>query len=45
MKAVLQEPEFKGRFREIVFAVYSKPGAWDSSNFATFKEVFDKVEI
>jgi hypothetical protein len=42
MKAILQQPEFKGRFRGITFAVYSKP--YDI-NFRVFSEVFSGLEI
>ncbi|KAI0091575.1 hypothetical protein BDY19DRAFT_1066984 [Irpex rosettiformis] len=45
MKATLMQPEFKGRFREIVFAVYSKPDQGYDSNFEIFSEVFNEVTI
>lgn len=44
MKSILLEPEFKGWFRQVVFAIYSKkdngPG-----NFEIFKEAFDGVDL
>ncbi|KAI0692493.1 hypothetical protein BC835DRAFT_1356914 [Cytidiella melzeri] len=42
MKAILRWPEFRGRFLEIVFAVYS---AKYDSNFRVFSEVFDGVVV
>lgn len=42
MKAILLEDEFKGWFREVVFAVYSVPG---NPNNEIFKEVLDGVEL
>ena len=38
MKAILLEVEFKHAFRQVVFAVYSKPG-----NGGTNYEVFERV--
>lgn len=38
MRAILLEDEFKAAFREVVFAVYSKPG-----NGGTNYEVFERV--
>ena len=40
MKAILLEEEFKGHFKEIVFAVYSSP---HNQNYEIFKEVLDVV--
>ncbi|EPQ56549.1 hypothetical protein GLOTRDRAFT_75286 [Gloeophyllum trabeum ATCC 11539] len=44
MKSILLEPEFKGWFRRVVFAVYSStrngPG-----NYGIFKEILDGVEL
>ena len=45
MKVILQEAEFKGRFREIIFAVYSKPDQRYDTNFEIFSEVFKDVAI
>ena len=42
MKAILFEAEFRGRFREIAFAVYSTP---HNRNYEVFKEVLDGVEV
>ncbi|KAI0343349.1 hypothetical protein BDW22DRAFT_1356983 [Trametopsis cervina] len=42
MKVLLLDPEFRGRFREIVFAVYSTKY---NSNFKVFSEVFDGVDV
>ncbi len=42
MKAILQEEEFKGRFREIAFAVYSSPR---NNNYEIFKEVLDGAQV
>ena len=44
MRAVLMEPEFKGRFKEIAFAVYSSERE-RRNNFAIFKEVLEGTEI
>jgi hypothetical protein len=44
MKLILLEPEFKGWFRKVVFAVYSKHG--DSpSNFDIFQESFQGMKL
>ncbi|KAK7470368.1 hypothetical protein VKT23_001795 [Stygiomarasmius scandens] len=40
MKSIMQEPEFSGWFRYIVFAVYSS-ATIGSENFNTFKQVFE----
>ena len=42
MRSILLEPEFKGWFQEIVFAVYATPG---NPNFEVFSEVFEGVEV
>jgi len=42
MKAILLESEFKGWFREVVFAVYAVAR---NTNYDIFKEVLDGVEI
>ena len=42
MRAILLEPEFKGWFRDIVFAVYVTSG---NPNFEIFSEVFSDVEV
>ncbi|KAH8105984.1 hypothetical protein BXZ70DRAFT_1004276 [Cristinia sonorae] len=42
MKEILLQSEFKGWFREVVFAVYATDR---NSNFDTFEEVLDGVEI
>ena len=44
MKNILLEPEFRGWFRKVVFAVYSKN--YDpNSNFEVFTEAFKGVEV
>jgi len=46
MKTILLEPEFKGWFRKVVFAVYSKgEGGPGPTNFDIFSEVFEGVTI
>lgn len=42
MRSILLEPEFRGWFREIVFAVYTTPGG---TNFDVFSEVFKDLEV
>lgn len=42
MKAIILEDEFKGRFKEVAFAVYSTPR---NRNYEIFKEVLDGIEI
>ena len=42
MKAILLETEFKGWFREVVFAVYSTARG---RNFDIFRDVLDGVEL
>lgn len=44
MKAGLSEPEFKGWFRRVTFAVYSKKSN-GPRNFDIFQELLDGVEI
>lgn len=44
MKAVLLEQEFKGWFRQVVFAVYSKEDN-GASNFGIFQEILDMVDM
>ena len=44
MKTILREPEFKGWFRRVVFAVYSKEDIGES-NFVIFSEAFKDVWI
>ncbi|KAF5332229.1 hypothetical protein D9611_008174 [Ephemerocybe angulata] len=44
MKSILLEPEFKGVFKKVVFAVYDVGGRPDS-NFAVFSEVFKDTYI
>lgn len=45
MRVILAEPEFKGWFRQVVFAVYSKDDRGSESNFEVFSEVFKDVSI
>ena len=50
MKAILLDPEFKGWFRKVVFAVYSKDdqyyfGTASPTNFAIFSEVFSNTTL
>ncbi|KAI0796175.1 hypothetical protein C8Q75DRAFT_730290 [Abortiporus biennis] len=42
MKSILQEPEFKGFFKKIVFAVYSTS---DNPNYDIFRRVLDRVAV
>ena len=42
MKAILLEDEFKHAFRQVVFAVYSKPGN-GGTNFAVFERVLRDI--
>jgi len=44
MKTILTEPEFKGWFRRIVFAVYSKNDIGES-NFTVFDQAFKDVSV
>ncbi|KAF5334864.1 hypothetical protein D9758_014277 [Tetrapyrgos nigripes] len=44
MKSILLDPEFKGWFKQVVFAVYASPGT-GATNFQVFKEVFDGVKV
>ncbi|KAJ3711267.1 hypothetical protein DFJ43DRAFT_1161806 [Lentinula guzmanii] len=44
MRDILLEPEFKGRFTKVVFAIYSAPGN-GARNFEVFEKVFRGVEI
>jgi hypothetical protein len=44
MKAILLEPEFKGWFRRVAFAVYSKPDN-GGGNFAIFEETFKDIYV
>ena len=44
MKAILLEPEFKGWFKKVVFAVYSSPGNGEK-NFNIFSEIFENVKV
>ncbi|KAK7453524.1 hypothetical protein VKT23_011804 [Stygiomarasmius scandens] len=44
MKAILLEPEFKGWFRKVVFAVYSSPGNGEK-NHNIFSEIFENVKV
>jgi hypothetical protein len=48
MRSILLEPEFKGHFARVVFAVYSKAGGSSDSppsNFDIFSEVFSNTAI
>ena len=42
MRSILLDPEFKGWFRDVVFAVYTVPGG---INFEIFDKVFEDVEV
>jgi hypothetical protein len=44
MKVALLEPEFKGWFRRVVFAIYSNPSN-GPGNFELFRDIFDGVVI
>ncbi|KAF7298773.1 hypothetical protein MIND_00824900 [Mycena indigotica] len=44
MRDILLEPEFAGRFKRVVFAVYSRPGS-GPGNFEVFTETFNGVEV
>ncbi|KAJ7148721.1 hypothetical protein C8R43DRAFT_1008529 [Mycena crocata] len=44
MRDVLLEPEFRGWFKKVVFAIYSRGGN-GPGNFQIFEEVFKGVEI
>ncbi|TFK23225.1 hypothetical protein FA15DRAFT_688005 [Coprinopsis marcescibilis] len=44
MKEILLEPEFKGWFHRVVFAVYSHPSTYET-NFDVFSEVFRDTTI
>ena len=44
MKTILRESEFKGWFRRVIFAVYSKEDIGES-NFVIFSEAFKDVWI
>ncbi len=42
MKSILLDEEFRGRFRTVVFAVYS---TGRNNNYEVFKEVLDGVKV
>ncbi|KAF8998107.1 hypothetical protein BDQ17DRAFT_1247929 [Cyathus striatus] len=44
MKSILLDPEFKGWFRKVVFAVYSVPRN-GPGNYGIFSEVFQNVKV
>lgn len=44
MKSALLDAEFKGWFRKVVFAIYSKVGN-GYGNFDVFRNVFHEVEV
>jgi hypothetical protein len=44
MKSILLEPEFKGWFKEVTFAVYSTPSN-GGHNIAVFEKVFEGVVL
>jgi uncharacterized protein (TIGR02452 family) len=44
MRDILLESEFRGWFKEVVFAVYSRQSN-GPSNFEIFEEVFKGVEV
>ncbi|TFK51970.1 hypothetical protein OE88DRAFT_1628860 [Heliocybe sulcata] len=44
MKSILLEPEFKGWFRRVIFAVYSSPRN-GSGNYGIFREILEGVEL
>ncbi|KAF8827321.1 hypothetical protein HHX47_DHR5000506 [Lentinula edodes] len=44
MRDILLESEFKGRFKKVIFAVYSSPGN-GARNFEVFEKVFKGVEV
>lgn len=45
MKSILLEDEFKGWFRNIVFAVYKSLDRATSPNYDIFKEVFEDLQV
>ncbi|KAJ7694809.1 hypothetical protein B0H17DRAFT_1009027 [Mycena rosella] len=44
MRNILLEPEFRGWFERVVFAIYSRPGN-GPGNFEIFEDVFKGVEV
>jgi Uncharacterized protein conserved in bacteria len=44
MKSILLEFEFKGWFRQVTFAIYSRQNN-GPGNYNIFKEVFDGVKL
>ncbi|KAJ7483340.1 hypothetical protein FB451DRAFT_1350544 [Mycena latifolia] len=45
MKSILLEEEFKGRFKRIVFAIYSSKPTGPTGNLEIFRQVFDGVKV
>jgi hypothetical protein len=44
MRDILLEPEFRGWFKKVVFAIYSRPSN-GPGNFEIFEDVFKGVEV
>ncbi|KAF7368862.1 hypothetical protein MVEN_00211800 [Mycena venus] len=44
MRDILLEPEFRGWFKKVVFAIYSRPSN-GSGNFEIFEDVFKGVQV
>ncbi|KAJ7083604.1 hypothetical protein B0H15DRAFT_784662 [Mycena belliarum] len=44
MRDILLEPEFRGWFKKVVFAIYSRPGN-GPGNFEIFEDVFKGVQV
>jgi hypothetical protein len=44
MKSILLGKEFRGWFRQVVFAIYSTPG-YGANNFGIFEEALGGVEL
>ncbi|KAF7336239.1 hypothetical protein MVEN_02171800 [Mycena venus] len=44
MRDILLEPEFRGRFKNVVFAIYSRPSN-GPDNFEIFEDVFKGVQV
>jgi hypothetical protein len=44
MRDILLEPEFRGWFKKVVFAIYSRPSN-GPGNFEIFEDVLKGVEV
>ena len=45
MRSILQEEEFRGWFRKVIFAVYSKNDTDPETNYSVFKKEFRDVKV